>query len=292
MSLSDDFSIDAYTASVPSDEPTDLVSDLVEVFDSCGFSGVSLEAFNPRHFDSGVQIKDDHGQLCTVQYGGRNPHPSVASQGAHSATLANYLRSAHPDHTCSRIDSCIDLVAPALFDTSFDLLVAVAREHRITKSQYGDFMDKQGGRTFYLGAKKSARLVRLYEKGKQLADQGYPDADTDHVRCEVQYRPEHASQKAAAASMAPADVWGTSPWLIDTLRAFSGIEAAPVSLRRYRPKDDLRTRHWLLTQYGKHLATWAEECGGYEHLGINIEYALRAHNEHQSAVRSQRRKAA
>lgn len=275
MSLDQDlFRIDAYTASVP-EEPTDLVSELVDRFEECGYKGIHLEAFSPRHYEHGVRIRDDAGQLCSVQHGGRNPLPLIDSQGPQSATIASYLRSAYADHTVSRLDSAIDLTAPGLYDQAYPEFVRIARLHGLSKDQAGDWFDPLQGRTLYLGGRKAARRVRLYEKGKKLSGEGHPDADTDHVRCEVQYRPEHAEQKRSAAALAASAVWGTSPWLIECLEAFSGIQAQPVSLRRYRPPDSERTRYWLLMQYGPALKHWADEVGGYEHLGINIDYALR-----------------
>lgn len=295
MSLDQDqFRIDAYTASVPED-PTDLVSELVDRFQETGYRGVHLEAFTPRFYDNGVRIRDEAGQLCTVQHGGRNPLPMVDTQGGQSAIVSSYLRSAYPDHTVSRMDSCVDLTAPGLYDQVFPDFVRIAREHGLTKDQAGDWFDPTAGRTLYIGGRKAARRVRLYEKGKKMFGEGQPDADLDHVRCEVQYRPEHAEQKRSAAALAASAVWGTSPWLIECLESFSGYQAAPVSLRRYRPADAARTRYWLLMQYGPALKVWADEVGGYEHLGINIEIAQRGLdklNRDRAAYRHEKRRKA
>lgn len=52
------------------------------------------------------------------------------------------------------------------------------------KQGYDWFNDTNLGRTFYIGSRKnSSRLVRVYEKGKQLGD-----PDSPWVRVEVSYR--------------------------------------------------------------------------------------------------------
>lgn len=45
------------------------------------------------------------------------------------------------------------------------------------------YNDTQKGRTVYVGSRESSRLVRIYEKGKQLGDKESP-----WVRCEIEYR--------------------------------------------------------------------------------------------------------
>jgi hypothetical protein len=185
-----------------------------------------------------------------------------------------------------------------LFDQVFPKLVELARRHGLAKNQAGDWFDPDEGRTLYIGGKGAARRVRMYEKGKKLLTEGglaqHPDADPNHVRFELQYRPEHAEQKAWCAKLDPGQLFGTSPWVRDALEVFCGVEADPVSLRRYRPPDVARARYWMLKQYGGVIAQWADECGGYEHLGINIEYGLRdlADLERGRAAQRHQRRAA
>lgn len=277
--------IDAYTATVPAD-PMDVLEGLQAQLESDGYSQMVLRPFTSKFYDQGVQVRDSAGVLASLQFGGNNgAAPSLQVQGEPSVGVSGWLRSEFPSHRCSRIDASHDLAAPGLFDSLCPILVNIADDFRLGKQ----FIDERTGRTQYLGAMKSPRRMRLYEKGLELlARKAVTDADPNHLRLEMQYRPEHREQAEAAARLSPVEVFGISEWSRLALEHYCGTQAPEVNLRVHRERDDARARRYLCDQYGKTILAWLAESGSPEDLGV----ALVAQVREQRKNAAQRRNAA
>lgn len=282
---------DAYSATVDADG--DELLPLVQRELEAQGHATEFREFRPKHYRNGVQVSDSHGVLCSVQWGGNNgAGASVQAQGAQAHGLAGMIRAQLPDHTVARIDACNDRSAPSLFDRSWPLLHTIAKDNRLKTSTAGDWLDAVDGRTLVIGSKQSPRFIRLYEKGKQLIAQGDPHADPNHVRQEVQYRPEHRHQKQEAARLTPLEVFGIAPWTREALEAFGGLLAPEIVLRSHRPSDYERARFFLCKQYGKILSRWAEEAGGWNNLGAEIRDQIQEAQEQAERLRLMGRRAA
>lgn len=263
--------IDAYSATVPGD-PLRLLDGIQATLQAEGFAQVEVRPFASRFYDQGAQVFDGTGVLASIQFGGNNgAQPSVQAQGEQAAALCSWLRLEYPDHRCTRVDAAHDLAAPGLFDAVHPILVQLGKDSGVSLPRAGDWDTPRAGRTQYLGSPKSPRRLRMYEKGLQLlAASPLADADPNHVRLEVQYRPEHSEQKDAAARLSPLEVFGISEWTRDALATFCGTHAPEVNLRVHRERNDERARRFLCEQYGRVLLTWLTEVGTPEQLGIAL----------------------
>lgn len=120
-----------------------------------------------------------------------------------------------------------------------------------------------------MGSKDSPVRLVLYEKGYEQGG----GASLDWVRLEVRVRPKK-SHKAAVASW-EAGTCFCAGWVPDALKVldWEGLQKKAVGTV-WRAEDAERARAALLRQYGRLLAGWAAEEGGWSNLGETLGKAL------------------
>ena len=258
---------DAYCASVYAHHDT-VVDCLFRALSEAG-EGVSLEDGPPIRFYTGnTLLLDENGRrLAQVRFGG-NPHPFVEAKGWQSPAVAQALRDTF-EHSPSRIDSAFDRAAPGLFEQ----LVALAQDF---EQRFGIRLDWAGaavsnpdrGTTVYLGSRKSAVFVRIYQKGLKLAEEmglvgeAIPDSLRHWVRIELEFKPQKKRAKEIASGLSPLGLWGVSPWTRQFAMEALSIEAERVTVTERRESDHQRALRFMAQQYRGHLEQLLRECGG------------------------------
>lgn len=209
----------------------------------------------------GLELERDGEHVAKIYWGGHNPLPHVRASGKAAQHVADWLRALPYDHRPSRVDACVDYQGPEAWERLKDIWEDTADNHNLKLTAHGDFYREQEGRSLYLGSRKSVVYARCYEKGKQTG------GDPDWVRAEVECKPKtHARERVAR--MSPEEVWGLSRWGIHLLRSLEGVEVPRVQAGTlYQPSEVERMRAWMLRQYGPALEQWAQEVGGWSHLG-------------------------
>ena len=100
-----------------------------------------------------------------------------------------------------------------------------------------------------------------YEKGKQIS------GDPDHVRLELRVRPASRDAKFQAAQLSPTELYGASKWSAELSARLGHPDVARLSLGTvYRDDDVLRSRQFLIRQYGPTLRHWKGELGSWSAL--------------------------
>lgn len=87
--------------------------------------------------------------------------------------------------TITRLDICFDTESIGVMDCwqAYQSGLFQRQSARPSYDQAGDWLEHQGrGRTLYIGKAKNGKLIRCYEKGKQLGD-----PDSPWLRLEVQW---------------------------------------------------------------------------------------------------------
>lgn len=237
------------------------------------------------HYAEGLRGLD--GNIAVrMLHGGNGDLPHVYASGDDTDAFVPIIRREFPDrHKVSRLDAAFDFDSgPGTWDRLYGLHLGVAmgervdgdtrkRASKVRTGQMGDWVHAEKGRTFYLGSRKSAVLVRLYEKGVQLREIAGSthkhEVSPDLVRMECQVRPDGPA-KLKAATATPREVFGYSEWSRELFRRVDGSDVERVHIRERRDSDHERALNWMAQQYENHLVQLAADLGGWEAIGQDI----------------------
>lgn len=260
---------DWYAATVPSSSKN-VINAFRKQYHSADFQ--SCSPVNGYH--AALNIMTPHGVAAKILYDGPNGGPHVFASGQDTDTFVPFVRRKWPAHNVTRLDAAEDFDAPGAFDALMSQCLDIADNTAPTPlvvEHVGDWHRAELGRTIYLGSRKSAVRLRLYEKGKQLRNQA-PDEDKDSyspdwVRLELQIRPQK-SAKAAAATILPIDAFGYAGWSKNLAERVFKMDVPRVQMNPRRLTDDDRAFAFMLRQYGNMLERMQDRLGGWCHLGV------------------------
>jgi hypothetical protein len=267
---------DAYTATVRDAD----YRDLCQIVD---FSGAKVTGSKGHYgYSERISFRDACGaELACVQFGGTNAAtPMVEFKGDRTPLLVDAVRSAFPEHSCSRVDSAYDLDRPGAWDALLTDVLAVKADHKLKGEKRGDWDDHpEDGRTMYLGAPTSPVRCRLYEKGRQpdYRALGMPN----WVRLEVQVRPAKAAKKRYATLDAE-QVWGASRYTRDLAARVLQREVDPFPAGTvHKESPTQQKRRSMMRQYGAIALDWLTEAGSIEELRRQYEEIMRTNRLHK-----------
>lgn len=124
---------------------------------------------------------------------------------------------------------------------------------RPPKAQLIDDLDDGSGKTFYVGTRKSGKLVRMYEKGKQL---GYPNSDWFRVELELHDK----------GRVIPTDIiLKAGSYLAGSYKAFEFISTKQDRVKTIQKTTTMtyeKTKEWVKTACGKSLNAILQVEGG------------------------------
>lgn len=256
---------DWYSASIR-DDASQILDVLSAGLDADVRIGQAMHGYTLGHeFVSGGSV------VARMLSGGRNGVPHAWASGDDTDAFVPVVRAAWPGaHAVTRMDAAEDFDGPGTWDRLYSASINLADERRLKVSQNGDWHRRVDGRTLYVGSRKSASFVRLYEKGKQINGR-LPDlknaASLDLTRLEVQVRPEGDS-RARAAVGDPQDAFGYADWTRDLAKRVLDLDVDRVHIKERRESDLDRALGWMIRQYGEHLRAKAAELGGWEKFGL------------------------
>ena len=263
---------DWYAATVQGD-PFTTLSDLA------GYLGCEVKPQGRGYvgYNEAFDLVDSKGVRARAACGGVNPGLHAWASGEDTDRFVETVRAGWPEHRVARADSAFDFDTPGAWSALFDVCKAFAFDRRLKVDQQGDWLRGDDGRTFYVGSRKSASFVRLYEKGKQVAGELVSESEKakvsrDWVRLELQLRPQRTA-KSVVAGLAPAEVWAVSTWTRDLVRDALALDLEPVTASAYRESDDDRALHYLVKQYGgllSRIAAAQDDRWGGQWAGLGV----------------------
>lgn len=163
--------------------------------------------------------------VCRVSFAsmrGAMPHLTIfGAQGAGHNAAVEFQKHNYP-FSCSRADCRLDVIVPG----GWDVLHEIACKMLDGNNKIGSpetIHGSGGGRTFYVGAPKSACRLRVYEKDKELCSKGIipaEDVDPDRVRIEFQFRPA-TKHNIQYARLTPGQMVSSTPMSRKFIHAFS-----------------------------------------------------------------------
>jgi len=249
---------DAYFCTIE-DDAQDVAAELSRLFYLADLKPISGRTYGYERI-AGWFHGDD--ELARMYHGGNGARCSIQSKGRASIDVAKRVRIIWPHHSVSRADVRQDYHYPGAWDEITGIALRIAQEHRL---RITEVKGHGHGDTLYIGSRSSVSYVRIYQKGKEMKG---PDADPDHVRLELELKPGNARAKRLLAGMTPEECFGASAWTRDLALALTGIAPLEAKLGTVYDKPDLtRTRQWLVAQALNALQDWADELGGWQELG-------------------------
>lgn len=251
---------DAYGATIRGDYSALKVAGML----SEQLLGVVCKGKAVRRFGETISIDVNNRMAAWVGQDTTTGNIYVEGKGETSPQLVQAIREQFPDHTAPRIDVCEDYSHPG----AFEQLQGVVRDHKgpRVKGGYVALPDNvEDGRTWAAGVRGGVGFIRVYEAGK------HPDRlhleRPDWVRTELECRPHYAKDKAAAALMTPAEIWGMAGWTHAVGQALTQCE-----LPRYHPETRVfshdKTVYYVATKFRRMFETMIDD-------GLHLEATLR-----------------
>lgn len=203
--------------------------------------------------------------LCTVMEGGETQkgRTLIFASGESSERLYRMLQRLDlKEVKVTRVDVALDFDEPhaweALHKLGHHLHLNLGSKLRYIGPSLGEIGETEDGRTLYVGARTSACMARIYEKGKK-DDPTRPD----WVRLELEFKPQNANAAEKLYYLSPSEIFTThriGRLCADLLSSKKGM---PLSLSRIKgPTDDERAFSFMLDQYSKTMARLVQAAGG------------------------------
>lgn len=241
----------------------------------------SFKQARPRSpYDQAIEFHNDGESIYTASFGGVNKGIFIVSSSSSSEKVSQFIRSYYKDHRVSRFDTAIDFDREGSFEALSGLLMDFSREYDLKVNQVGDWRENgTGGRTLYLGSRKSVAYLRLYEKGKEQISKGLDiDANVHWCRLELEIKPANKVGKETASSMEPYDAFSVSRWTRALAELLDSQKLEPKKLGTVRKSNsDLDMRiSYMLYQYGVSLEDVVDQKldGNWDELGSYLKEQL------------------
>ena len=262
---------DAYTATLKGPKPDDLMQIL---FDQVGLGAGFSKTRGFHTFGDRMAIKDGSGhEFGAIQWGGsQGDRLMFEVKGEHSQKAAEALRARY-EHRVTRVDACADFDAPGAFEALLGPSIEVRRSAESWGQGRGLGRFPGEGPHPVHGQPKQPGAYEALRKGPAARIRPPEPAQLGSHRVKSgprrrQRRPSPASRRWRSGAH-PGGL-GTSPrrCLNSTL---TRTQRAP-----YRLTDRETALRWMCKQYGQHLASLAQDLGGWECVGLTLNEIMTA----------------
>jgi hypothetical protein len=217
-------------------------------------------------YTQGMELHAGDEVLCRAFWGGVNGEDTthLGASGSRSPAFAAFLRSVFPSHRVSRLDVAVDHDYSGAWSDLSGAALRLIKQRSLTSSTVGDWLGEKKGRTLYVGSRKSAAYMRIYEKGLQL------NMSPSWVRSELVLQPSKQADKARLATITPEAAWGAAAWSRAYIAAISSLSVEALDRTPEAPTNHERALHFLCKQYGKTLIAQSDALGSWQALGLHL----------------------
>lgn len=246
---------DYYTASI--DAKPDVVIDYLH----SSFPLAEVVTSTPKNgYERACNVVRDDLVLARIQWGGKatGTRTWASASGDRAHQFASVIRDEFKEHNLLRADVAEDYCEEGAWDSLYNLGIETADKFSLKVRHVGDYHRQEDGRTLYIGSRSSPAMQRIYEKGKQLG------GDPNHVRSELEVKPQNAKAKQVYAYASPEQMWLATKWsqyVLGVLTGVTGMQPAPLGTVREISDDD-RALEFMFKQYGNVLRRKLEAMGG------------------------------
>lgn len=230
-----------------------------EHFEALGFSLIQHSATLGYRYCYQLELAGlNHG---LIQYGGDSVGTGVyvSVLGSHSGRVRDSVQGW--DAKLLRADIALDFNGSEYFGKIALELVNLAKLKKLKTSTVGDWAQRVGGRTLYVGSRTSAFMIRLYEKYKQ---KGIDTNGEETIRLELEIKPyKHA--RLSAFSLSASELVGSSSVYSPIFKKYIEINEG-ITLANIRKETSHESAlRQLVIQYQNTLKKQLEIDGGCVH---------------------------
>jgi hypothetical protein len=239
------------------------------------FGAADVEPDKPANgYEQAAKITRGHAVLARVQWGGNTGHRvQVKATGSDAPSLASLCRTRwSQDHVIQRVDVAEDYDESKCFDILTGTALALADRYQLKTNYLGDWHRGQA-RSLYVGSRQSPVMLRIYEKGHQLRQEGIDrNASLDRVRVEYEFKPKREKARRLYAFIGPEEMIGGSQWTRDLARCIHDLDLEPITglgtIKRASDRD--RSLAFMVKQYANLLESLRDELGSSAAVGDRL----------------------
>lgn len=198
-------------------------------------------------FSAGLGMKDAVVRISGCSKTGIMPNFQISGGKGLCAKLAVICQQNKTFYNASlsRADVAYDISQEGLFEDLYEMSCVMCEGNKKIKKP--DIVGKlETGLTFYIGSKKSAVTIKVYQKDLERANKGeinFCDADRNLVRIEITFRP-HSTLKKAFFLLTPQQMVETSP----VARKFLSNAAVIINVTSTQTKVPIRKVERMVKQ--------------------------------------------
>ncbi len=239
------------------------------------FEQADIEPDKPANgYEQAAKVTRGHAVLARVQWGGNTgQRVQVKATGADAPSLADLCRTTWAqDHVIQRVDVAEDYDEPEGFHILTSTALNLADRYNLNTNYQGDWHRGQS-RTLYVGSRQSPVMLRIYEKGHQLRQDGIDrNASLDLARVEYEFKPKREKARRLYAFIEPHEMIGGSQWTRDLAACIHGLNLEPITglgtIKRASDRD--RALAFMVKQYAKPLESLRDGLGSDAAVGERL----------------------
>lgn len=214
-------------------------------------------------------------RVLHVEYGGVYADGCLflgSGLGGVANRLYGAVRASRMPHRVTRLDVAIDFDRPGVAGQAFEVAQEVAKRYGLAVSMQGDWRSdvvRVGGRTLYVGSRKSAYFLRLYEKGlhPDFLQEGRPN----WFRIEAEIKPEKPDDKRVVTGRGLVENFCSRKWAAEIVQAVGGAVVDGITTGRTEQRPDLeRQVKTLAMQYKRTIDQLRVLCADDRGVGLYL----------------------
>lgn len=195
-------------------------------------------------------------------YGSRNfrQHMNIEAKGQITEKFRDAFLSLNLDWSLSRADIALDMIMD--YEEGHEICKQYSFRKNIKTSLVGDWEGKTRGRTYYMGASRSASecYLRFYEKGIEMAQKGFDGYPPDLVRLELEFKPR--KEKRQNITSLEADyLLSISRNPLELFSTFADLGIEGLRINGKKESSYRESIEHMLNQYSNQIKEWGEKEG-------------------------------
>lgn len=230
-----------------------LLDDSVLEFRESGAKGYPLSAVIKGTLPNGFEWT----VFCSYGSMNRGQHMNIEAKGQITEIFKEAFLTTGVAWSLTRADIAMDMVMD--YEQGHEICQYYAKKKNIVTSLVGDWEGKTRGRTYYMGASRSASecYLRFYEKGIEMTSKGFSGYPANLVRLELEFKPR--KEKRQNITSLEADyLLSISRNPLELFSTFSDLGIKGLRINGKKESSYRESIEHMVTQYANSIKAWHE----------------------------------